>query len=131
MAIDFSRALGIHEDALMLRERRAELLANNLANADTPHFKARDLDFKSMLGDAMAGRSARLEAPRSGHLRAGPAGVDGELMYRIPMQPSLDGNTVDTDMEMANFARNALDFQASLTFLQSKLRGLKSAFRGE
>ena len=102
--------LGIHTRALMLESRRAELLANNLANADTPGFKSRDIDFKSALATA--------------------AGAE-ELKYRVPLAPALDGNTVDSDMEMAEFSRNALDFQASLTFLQSKFRGLKAAIRGE
>ena len=72
--------------------------------------------------------------PRSTSTRSARESVRGKigaLLYRTPMQPSLDGNTVDSDMEMAEFSRNALDFQASLTFLQSKFRGLKSAIRGE
>lgn len=132
MAIGFKAALGPHEQALLVRERRADVLASNLANADTPGFKARDLDFQSLIREVAGASSAtRLETTRSGHLAAGAAGSDGDLLYRTPMQPTLDGNTVDTDIEMAQFARNALDFQASLTFLQSKFRGLRSALRGE
>jgi flagellar basal-body rod protein FlgB len=136
MAISFNNALGVHEKALLIRERRAELLANNLANVDTPNFKARDLDFKSMVREAIdarakGGSSAGMRRTEAGH--QGLSGLDGEgsLLYRVPMQPSLDGNTVDENMEMSNFSRNALDFQASLTFLQSSLRGLKTALRGE
>ena len=132
MAINFNSALGIHEQALLVRERRAEVLANNLANADTPNYQARDLDFKSLLGQLVEQSGAtQLRATRSGHISSATASADGALLYRVPMQPSLDGNTVDADIEMGNFARNAVDFQASLTFLQSKFRGLRSAIKGE
>lgn len=133
MAISFTSALGVHEDALLIRERRAEVLATNLANADTPGFRARDLDFKALVQEAIARPAgAQLQTTRARHIGGTGAGtVEGALLYRVPMQPSLDGNTVDTDLEMASFARNSLDFQASLTFLQSKFRGLKSALRGD
>lgn len=132
MAISFAAALGVHEQALLIREQRAELLANNLANADTPNYKARDMDFRALVRAAVdAGAAPGPRLTDAAHLgAAGPAG-EGALLYRTPMQPSLDGNTVDSDIEMANFARNALDFQASLTFLQSKFRGLRTALRGE
>ena len=132
MAINFNSALGIHEKALLVRERRAEVLANNLANANTPGFQARDLDFKSLLGQLVdSADGAQLKTTRSGHISSATAAADGALLYRVPMQPSLDGNTVDADVEMGNFARNAVDFQASLTFLQGKFRGLRSAIKGE
>ena len=132
MAISFDSALGVHEQALLLRERRAEILANNLANADTPGFKARDLDFKGALQQAISlSDPPGLRTTDSQHIQSMSGSADGDLLYRIPMQPSIDGNTVDTDIEMANFARNAMDFQASLTFLQSKFRGLRSALKGE
>jgi flagellar basal-body rod protein FlgB len=134
MAISFENALGVHEKALLIREQRAELLANNLANVDTPNFKARDLDFKALVRDAIAARAdggSGLQRTRDGHVSLGGPDAPGSLLYRVPMQPSLDGNTVDENIEMANFSRNSLDFQASLTFLQSSLRGLKTALRGE
>ena len=130
MAISFDSALGVHEQALLIRERRAEILATNLANADTPYFQARDLDFRALVNQALDQRNgAVLETTRSGHIGNASFSDPGALLYRTPMQPSL--NTVDSDMEMAEFSRNALDFQASLTFLQSKFRGLKAAIRGE
>lgn len=133
MAINFNTALGPHEQALLVRERRATVLAANLANADTPGYKARDLDFQTLIRDVVAAgpTPARLETTRSGHIAAGAGGADGDLLYRAAMQPTLDGNTVDTDIEMAQFARNSLDFQASLTFLQGKFRGLRNALKGE
>jgi flagellar basal-body rod protein FlgB len=136
MAISFDNALGVHEKALLIREQRAELIANNLANVDTPNFKARDLDFKSLVRDAIASRAnasggAGMQRTNAGHVSLEGPEAPGSLLYRVPMQPSLDGNTVDENIEMANFSRNSLDFQASLTFLQSSLRGLKTALRGE
>jgi flagellar basal-body rod protein FlgB len=132
MAINFASALGVHEGALLIRERRAELLANNLANADTPGYRARDLDFRALVRQALdAGQAAGPRQTHARHLGTASADGSGALLYRTPMQPSLDGNTVDSDIETAQFARNSLDFQASLTFLQSKFRGLATALKGE
>lgn len=149
MSISLDSALGIHAQALALRARRAEVLAANLANADTPGYKARDLDFAdgiearvarqagrvSGFASALAlaqGGALRLAATGPRHLAGeqGPAG-SGELLYRVPMQPSIDGNTVDTHIEYAEFARNALQYQASLTFLNGRIRTLMTAIRGE
>lgn len=132
MAISFNRALGIHEQALELRSRRAEVLANNLANADTPNFKARDIDFAAVLERATGGRSAGTELART-HARhlGGRGDAAAELQYRVPNQPSIDGNTVEEHEEMARYAKNAMDFEASLYFLNSKFRGLQNAIRGE
>ena len=130
-AINFSNALGIHEPALYLRSRRAEVLSNNLANADTPNFKARDIDFNALLEQATAGQGG--EQPvrtNKAHLSL-VDGANGDLLYRTPSQPSIDGNTVEEHAEMARFAKNGQDFEASLYFLNSKFRGLQSAIRGE
>jgi flagellar basal-body rod protein FlgB len=132
MAISFASALGSHDQALLIRERRAEVLANNLANADTPGFKARDLDYRALVRQAMgAGQTGQPRQTHARHLGSGGPAAEGSLLWRTPMQPSLDGNTVDSDIETAQFARNALDFQASLTFLQSRFRGLTTALKGE
>ncbi len=133
MAINFQTALGIHEQALMVRERRAEVLANNLANVDTPNFKSRDIDFKAVLQNALGDNIGQLSltATRGNHIGAGQGMRGMQLMYRQPLQPSIDGNTVDEQLEMANFAKNSLDYQASLTFLKGKFSGLKQAIRGE
>ncbi|WP_411711041.1 flagellar basal body rod protein FlgB [Marinobacter sp. R17] len=133
MAISFDNALGIHEKALNMRVQRAEILANNLANADTPGFKARDIDFKSALGEAQ-GQSGELAMARTepGHIDPDAAMSDRALlMYRNPYQPSLDGNTVDAQQEQARFMRNAMDYQASFQFLNSKFAGLTKAIKGE
>ncbi len=128
MAISFENAFGIHEQALKARTQRAEVIANNLANADTPHFKARDIDFKQMLQQE---QQMTLKATHSGHISTSDASSTGTEMYRIPTQASLDGNTVETEQEMARFAKNNIDFQASFTFMNSKVRGLMNAIRGE
>lgn len=131
-AISFSNALGVHESALYLRSRRAEVLSNNLANADTPNFKARDIDFNALLEQATGAQSA--DAPsrtNSKHLSLGDSDGNGDLLYRTPSQPSIDGNTVEEHQEMARFAKNGQDFESTLYFLNSKFRGLQSAIRGE
>src|SRR5690606_1715019 len=127
----FDSALGIHESAFKLRARRAEVLANNLANADTPGFKARDVDFKAMLNKA-AGGQLPLEQTASGHLPLnGSAGEDFALAYRTPHQMSIDGNTVEDQVEHAEFMKNALAYQASFTLLNSKFKGLSKALTGQ
>ncbi|MFJ4145710.1 flagellar basal body rod protein FlgB [Pseudomonas sp. NPDC089734] len=135
MSISFDKALGIHEKALNFRAQRAEVLANNISNADTPNFKARDLDFSSVLAaeseKAQNGRIS-LATTNSHHIEAeGMSSGDGTLMYRTPSQPSLDQNTVDSQVEQASYTDNAMGFQASFTLLNSKFKGLVSALRGE
>ncbi len=124
MSIDIDKALGVHAQALDLRVQRSEILAANLANEDTPGFQARDLDFAREL--------QRADSPFDiGDISAGADGKSiPQLLYRTPMQASLDGNTVDLSMEQSNFSKNAMDFQTSLTFLDMKFRGLKQAIEG-
>ncbi len=134
--LDINSQLGVHADALRVRSQRAELIANNLANADTPNFKARDVDFRAALaasGYADASGGLRMNTTQGRHL-GGPeamAGADPALRYRQPLAPSLDGNTVDVQVEQASFAENAVRYQATLTFINSKLRGLMTAITGQ
>jgi flagellar basal-body rod protein FlgB len=135
MSISFDSALGIHEKALGFRAQRAEVLANNMANADTPHYKARDLDFASVLAEQSA-KTQRgpvgLNRTDSRHIAAeGISMGDASLAYRTPMHASIDQNTVDLQIEQSNYAENAVNFQASFTFLNSKFKGLVSALRGD
>lgn len=141
MSSMIDQAFGIHAKALQLYERRAEVLANNLANADTPGYKARDIDFKAALAGAMGG-DVRLARSSAGHLDAGGGAGSGSgsgagamdaprLLYRVPLQPSADGNTVDGQTEQAQFMENAVRQQASFTFLDGTIKTLKSAIRGE
>jgi len=122
--------LGIHSQALVLREKRGEVLAANLANADIPDYKARDLDFKSVLQQSL-GSDARLQRTQERHLSASNEVLGADLFYRNPTQPSLDGNTVEEHIEQAKYAQNALQYQASLQFINNKFSGLMTAIRGE
>ncbi|MEG5265740.1 flagellar basal body rod protein FlgB [Pseudomonas sp. JDS28PS106] len=135
MSISFDKALGIHEKALNFRAQRAEVLANNISNADTPNFKARDLDFSSVLAaenQKVQNGHFALNMTNSRHIEAEGMGMeDGTLLYRTPSQPSLDQNTVDSQVEQANYTENAMGFQASFTLLNSKFKGLVAALRGE
>lgn len=130
-------ALNFHQEALNLRAERQKVLASNIANADTPNYKARDFDFGSELSRAMKqGRSSTdglaLSTTSGRHIPAqAPSTAGRDLLYRVPDQPSLDGNTVDMDRERAQFADNAVRYQASLTILNSKIQGLKSAMQSE
>jgi flagellar basal-body rod protein FlgB len=136
MPINLNAYLGVHQDALKVRGQRTEVLARNLANADTPGYQARDLDFRAAL--AKAGGSA--DAPvalTTTHANQIATAIDanGEttanLKYRVPLAPALDGNTVDVQMEQANFAENAVRFQATLSFLNARFRGLMTAITGQ
>lgn len=133
MSISFESALGIHESALRVRGQRASVLADNLANVDTPNYKARDLDFQQMLSQKMdSAKHFDLQMTRDQHIGgSGFAMGDSNLLYRTPHQPSIDGNTVEDQIEHAEYMKNALAFQASFTFLNSKFKGLSSAIRGE
>lgn len=135
MSINFGKALGIHEQALGFRAQRAEVLANNIANADTPNYKARDLDFASVLAEQNAKQqrgNVALARTDGRHIAAeGVAIGQAELPYRTPFHASLDQNTVDLQIEQANYAENSVHFQASFTFLNSKFKGLTNALRGE
>ncbi|MGN0921698.1 MAG: flagellar basal body rod protein FlgB [Cellvibrio sp.] len=134
MTISFSKALGIHETALNFRSDRAAVLANNLANVNTPNYKARDLDFRQALSQQMNGTSSTFSAQttHARHIEASTfSNDDGGLLYRVPHQPSIDGNTVEDQIEHAEYMKNALAFQSSFQFLNSKFTGLRSAIRGE
>ena len=130
-SINFNNALGVHPDAMLLRGKRAEILANNLANSDTPGFKARDINFQAVLANETKSKaSLQMNATNSAHISASASG-NSELLFRNPSQPSIDGNTVDTQIEQTLFTRNAMDYNSSFEFLNGKFKGLKSAIRGE
>ncbi len=136
MPITFDSALGIHQQALALRSQRAEVLASNIANADTPGYKARDIDFKSALESANAQSNdakfgSSLTRTNSKHIQINTAVNTTDVLYRVPLQPSLDGNTVDGQIEKTSFAENALHYQASLTFLDGRFKGMMAALKGE
>ncbi len=129
------RHFGVHAPALEFRSARSRVLASNLTNADTPNFKARDIRFEDVLrtqgfsrtGQAVPGVS--MATTQTAHIRVGSGGAP-KLMYRNPYQPTLDGNTVEAEVEQGKFAENAVQYQASLMFLSGKIRGLRDAIKG-
>lgn len=138
MPLDLDANLALHAAALKIRAQRTELIANNLANADTPGFRARDIDFRSTLAAVQGGGGGVHLATTSARHMGGAdtagaaAGVPpGELRYRVPLAPSLDGNTVEVQLEQAAFAENAVRYQATLTFLNQRFRGLLTAITGQ
>lgn len=133
MPISIDSALGVHAQALIIRGRRAEVLAANMANADTPNYKAKDIDFKTALSQASSGAgSVALATTNPSHLSISTSAGQGDsVLYRTPSAPSLDGNTVDTQIEQAEFTDNAVRYEASLNFVGQKIKGLLSAIRGD
>ena len=130
--------LRFHETALSLRSQRQQLLASNIANADTPNYKARDVDFSKALQGALARGAApaasELVKTSSTHLSAqgGPQTIGGEeLQYRSTVQGSVDGNTVDMDMERNQFTDNALRYEAGLTMISQQIKSLLTAIQGQ
>lgn len=133
MPISFERAFSIHDDAMIMRSRRSSVLASNIANADTPNYKARDLDFSAMFKqlDRQSGDTLNLVGTHSGHIQPGSTSLNQGLQYRNPLHASLDGNTVDSHVEQTKFSENALRYQTSFTFLNGRIQGIMTALRGE
>lgn len=126
MTLSLDSYLGIHAKALVARDQRASQLANNLANINTPNYKAQDVDFNELLTATMAqgDGSNTMKTPIQDTFNA-------NLKYRVPSHYSMDGNTVDKDMETTEFARNSLNYQASLSFLDNKIKTMMLAIKGE
>ncbi len=124
--------LSTYEAALKVRAQRNEVLAANIANADTPGYKARDIDFRAALSQAQEGGSLSLTTTSALHQRSWGQGTGSQpdAMYRVPRQSTLDGNTVETDVEQAQFAENALQYRAALSFVDSQFRSLRYALKG-
>lgn len=125
----FRASLSTHSEALVLRERRAAVLTSNIANAATPNFKARDIDFAAQYADAIGQNP--LQTSHNDHFGTGASAAPGGLSYRVAVSPSLDGNTVDLATEQMEFAENTVHYQASLQLLNRRISGLMSAIRGE
>ena len=123
-----SDAFGIHERALSVRSQRMEVLARNIANADTPNYKAQDIDFKAMLQDV---KTEYLNATNDKHYAGIQDAPDDGMRYRIPYNSSFDGNTVEISLEQAQFGKAAGDYQATLQFLEDRIGGIRKALKGE
>lgn len=134
MKSQLDAALRFHQTALNVQARRQEVLASNIANADTPHYKARDIDFKAALKGAMGNRPAPLALAVTAHNHvAGSASnpIDRHAGYRTELQSSVDGNTVNMDVERAAFAENSIHYEASINFINGLLRGMQTAISGQ
>ena len=140
MSNSIDRLFNLHQTALSARAYRSQVLASNIANADTPGYQARDVDFKTTLAQAQGGQPSADAAAGSAMVRTstrhmGPGGTQGTaaahgpLVYRTVTQASIDNNTVDVNVERAQFADNALRYEASLTFINSKIKSLLAAMQ--
>ena len=123
--------LDLHSTALAVRARRNKVLASNIANAATPHFKARDIDFQDEIRRAAGDNKNVALATDAKHIQASLRGPTSELLYREPVSASRDGNTVEMNVEQMEFSENVIRYQTSLTFLNNKISGFMSAIRGE
>ncbi len=134
MVISLDNVFGIHAKALSVYSQRSTVLAANLANADTPNYKARDIDFKSILNRAENKKSdaSQLTATRTGHFGSSSnTAFFADRLYRQPDQPSLDGNTVQVQKEQAAFADNSMRYMATLRFITGRVQGMLTALKGE
>ncbi|WP_333679395.1 flagellar basal body rod protein FlgB [Dyella sp.] len=122
---------GLSGQALDVWQRRSEVIASNIANADTPEYKARDVDFRQVLQQASGEPSGALalSTPTPGQMTSTSESADS-LKYRVPLQPSMDGNTVDAQVEQSAFASNMVHYQASLSFINSTIQQLRLAING-
>ena len=127
-------ALRFHETVLSLRAQRQQLLASNIANADTPNYKARDIDFNQALQGALSRSTpapGELAKTAPGHLSATTGSIGGApLLYRTPQQGNVDGNTVDMDVERNQFADNGLRYEAGITLISAQIKNLLAAIQG-
>lgn len=136
MPLNLNAYLGIEPDALKVYSQRADVLAANLANADTPGYQARDIDFRAALaaagspGDALQPTTTNPRDVTAATTADGSVSTEQFLKYRVPLAPSLDGNTVDSQMEESQFAQNTVRYQAALTFLENRFSELTTAITG-
>ena len=124
----FNGALGIHERALGVRSQRLEVLSRNIANADTPNYKAEELDFKAMLKETSR---EYISATHAKHYAALEEQPDDGKRFRVPFNSSFDGNTVEISVEQAQFGQAAAEYQTTLNFLENRIGGIRKALKGE
>lgn len=122
------KAFSLNEKSLNMRAQRMEVLSRNIANADTPHFKAQDIDFKVVMKSAS---DAAVVTTNARHLSEGPDQTADGLKYRVPFNVSFDGNTVELPVEQAKFGQYAAEYQTTLSILENRISGIRKALRGE
>ena len=136
MNAPLDQLFGFHQSALAVRGARQQVLATNIANGDTPGFQARDIDFSKALSAALQADKGSPALARTSARHMGSAGSPGQavpewpLLYRTPLQPSADGNTVDMDGERSRFAENALHVEANLTFINHQIKAMLAVLQG-
>lgn len=121
-------AFSVHEKALGVRSQRMELLSRNIANADTPNYKAQDIDFKQVLKDT---QDSTLQTTHSNHINQGADSTANGVKYRVPFNVAFDGNTVELPVEQAKFGQYAADYQTTLSILENRISGIRKALRGD
>ncbi len=129
MVDNIKQQLNVLSNALRVRNKKQEILASNIANAATPNYKARDVNFEVELARSL--NVGPLKTSSSQHIALTSNSLPGKVQYRQSINPSVDGNTVELAVEQMEFAENAIRYQTTLDFINSKIRGLKSAIRGE
>ncbi len=134
MSVSLDKVFGVPAAALKLQSQRVQLIGENIANADTPEYKARDIDFRAALADAGSDRAA-LATTNARHIAVGGGGGGGgseqRVQYRVPANPSLDGNTVEVHREQTRFAETSVQYQAAVNLLGSRIQGIIGALKGE
>ena len=129
MTNNLKQQFEVFSNSLGLRNKKNEILASNIANAATPNYKARDFDFETELARALS--VGPLKTSSKGHIALVSKNLPNKIQYRKPLQPSMDGNTVELQVEQMEFAENSVRYQTTLNFINSKLSGLMGAIRGE
>ena len=125
----FDNTFAQAQTMLSLRGQRMEILSRNIANADTPNFKAQDLDFRDVLKNA--GSTTSIEATHQNHISNSTYKGSAEMVYTVPFNSSVDGNTVELSVEQAKYGKAAAQYQATLRFLEGEISGIRKALRGE
>ena len=132
MGISIDKVMQYHETALLLRTKRSEVLAANIANANTPGYKAQDFDFSRALKEAVSSQQTSMIKTHPDHYGASSNSVNASMQYIVPFQTGTgDGNTVDLPSMQTAFAQNAMEYQMSLRFLNSKIKGMMTALKGQ
>jgi flagellar basal-body rod protein FlgB len=122
------RAFTLNEKSLSVRAQRMEVLSRNIANADTPNFKAQDIDFRQVLKDT---QDTRMRTTDTAHIPIGDPGDASGLKYRTPFNVAFDGNTVELSVEQAKFGQYAAEYQTTLSILENRISGIRKALRGD
>lgn len=126
----FSNIFGLHEQALNLRQERMRLLSENIANAETPHYKSRDLDFKAAMNAASQMSRVSIDQTHASHV--GPSIAEGNhVVFRVPMNTAADGNTVELHHQQTEFGKESSRYMATVQFIENRIGGIRRALRGE